>query len=232
MSEFLLDEEKRKKEEKKKRKKEEKKKMKKEEKRRRKKEKEENKFDGTKQSFCKQVSGNSYKRISKEYRKVLESDIADIIMLHDNMDTFQIKFTPEGGHYEGQTVIIEIKPKHPSYSLPYPYNPPQIKMITHIWHMNISTTGSICVDFLTDRNSWVATYSFESIISAIKLLFDEPNPDSPYNSDAAQLYRESVKLNSFLGYDKRIKNYYKEHIIHNNKVIETFQDIYKNQQLS
>ena len=52
--------------------------------------------------------------------------------------------------------------------------------------MFISLIG-ICLDIL--QNRWSPTYDVSAILTSIQSLLDEPNPNSPANSVAAQLVR-------------------------------------------
>lgn len=52
--------------------------------------------------------------------------------------------------------------------------------------MFISLVG-ICLDIL--QNRWSPTYDVSAILTSIQSLLDEPNPNSPANSVAAQLVR-------------------------------------------
>lgn len=49
--------------------------------------------------------------------------------------------------------------------------------------------GSICLDILQTR--WSPTYDVSAILTSIQSLLDEPNPNSPANALAAQLYTEN-----------------------------------------
>ena len=49
--------------------------------------------------------------------------------------------------------------------------------------------GSICLDIL--QSKWSPTYNITGILTSIQSLLDEPNPNSPANAEAAQLYREN-----------------------------------------
>ncbi|KAB0389726.1 hypothetical protein E2I00_007192, partial [Balaenoptera physalus] len=48
-------------------------------------------------------------------------------------------------------------------------------------------------------NRWSPTYDVSSILTSIQSLLDEPNPNSPANSQAAQLYQENKRE-----YEKRV----------------------------
>lgn len=53
--------------------------------------------------------------------------------------------------------------------------------------------------FFNSQNQWSPTYDVAAILTSIQSLLDEPNPNSPANSQAAQLYRENRRE-----YEKRV----------------------------
>lgn len=66
-----------------------------------------------------------------------------------------------------------------------------------MFHPNVYADGSICLDIL--QNRWSPTYDVSAILTSIQSLLDEPNPNSPANSLAAQLYQENRRE-----YEKRV----------------------------
>uniref|UniRef100_A0A2K5QAG1 UBC core domain-containing protein n=1 Tax=Cebus imitator TaxID=2715852 RepID=A0A2K5QAG1_CEBIM len=66
-----------------------------------------------------------------------------------------------------------------------------------MFHPNVYADGNICLDIL--QNRWSPTYDVSSILTSIQSLLDEPNPDSPANNQAAQLYQENNRE-----YEKRV----------------------------
>ena len=60
-----------------------------------------------------------------------------------------------------------------------------------------SLNSGICLDIL--QNRWSPTYDVSAILTSIQSLLDEPNPNSPANSVAAQLYQENRRE-----YEKRV----------------------------
>jgi ubiquitin-protein ligase len=60
----------------------------------------------------------------------------------------------------------------------------------HFWNKNLKLIfplSGICLDIL--QNRWSPTYDVSAILTSIQSLLDEPNPNSPANSVAAQLYQ-------------------------------------------
>jgi ubiquitin-conjugating enzyme E2 A len=109
----------------------------------------------------------------------------------DIMGHYYILLQPTGGHYKGQTYIIEFKSQYSGNT--FPFNPPLIKFVTSIYHPNISVNGSICVDILKEKDKWSPQYDINAVMSSIILLLDVPNNSSPFNGEAANLYRDCEK---------------------------------------
>ena len=61
-----------------------------------------------------------------------------------------------------------------------------------MFHPNVYADGGICLDIL--QNRWSPTYDVSAILTSIQSLLDEPNPNSPANNVAAQLYQVWVSL--------------------------------------
>ncbi|KAI6022957.1 ubiquitin-conjugating enzyme [Pisolithus microcarpus] len=62
----------------------------------------------------------------------------------------------------------------------YPNKPPSVKFLSRMFHPNVYNNGELCLDIL--QNRWSPT-----------VLLHDPNPNSPANAEAAQLYRENMK---------------------------------------
>uniref|UniRef100_A0A8C5W7J4 Ubiquitin conjugating enzyme E2 B n=1 Tax=Leptobrachium leishanense TaxID=445787 RepID=A0A8C5W7J4_9ANUR len=73
----------------------------------------------------------------------------------------------------------------------------KLRFVSKMFHPNVYADGSICLDIL--QNRWSPTYDVSSILTSIQSLLDEPNPNSPANSQAAQLYQENKRE-----YEKRV----------------------------
>lgn len=102
-------------------------------------------------------------------------------------------FGPDGTPFEDGTFNLRLE-----FSEEYPNKPPRVVFTSKMFHPNVYADGSICLDIL--GNTWSPTYDVIAILTSIQSLLDEPNPNSPANSVAAQLYTENRRE-----YEKRVK---------------------------
>ncbi|KAH7101652.1 ubiquitin-conjugating enzyme E2 2 [Auriculariales sp. MPI-PUGE-AT-0066] len=73
----------------------------------------------------------------------------------------------------------------------YPNKPPSVRFISRMFHPNVYANGELCLDIL--QNRWSPTYDVAAILTSIQSLLNDPNPNSPANAEAAQLFRENMK---------------------------------------
>ncbi|XP_030211735.1 ubiquitin-conjugating enzyme E2 T isoform X2 [Gadus morhua] len=90
----------------------------------------------------------------------------------------------DGTPYEGGLFTLEIKvPER------YPFEPPNIRFLTPIYHPNIDNAGRICHDGLKlpPKGAWRPSLNISTILTSIQLLMAEPNPDDPLMADIGSL---------------------------------------------
>lgn len=124
---------------------------------------------------------------SLEMKSSENDEMFKINMVEDNMYHWNVTvYGPPDSLYEGYEFQLNIV-------LPdtYPYAPPRVKFITPIQHVNINTDGDICLDIL--KNNWLASQNISSVIISIIALLSQPNPEDPFNSELAELYRKNKK---------------------------------------
>ena len=80
----------------------------------------------------------------------------------------------------------------------YPDKAPDVKFTTKMFHPNIYSDGSICLDIL--QNSWTPIYDITSILTSIQSLLCDPNPNSPANPEAARLFQKDREE-----YERRVR---------------------------
>ncbi len=145
------------------------------------------------------------KRIRSELKEITRNPPSNCSAgLMDEKNVFVWRATIIGPHdspYEGGIFNLRI-----DFSKKYPFKPPKIVFTTKIFHCNINSEGSICLDILKEQ--WSPVLTISKVLLSICSLMDDPNPDDPLVSDIADLLK-----NNKLEHDKRAKNYTQRHAI-------------------
>lgn len=131
------------------------------------------------------------KRLTKELSKLKEeSDKLEGIVIDDPADimiwTARIRGPPDTPYEEGEFEML-IK-----FDNDYPKCAPSVKFVTPMYHPNIYRDGKICVDIL-QSHEWTPAQNVRTILLSIMSLLMDPNPASPANREAAELYNKDKK---------------------------------------
>jgi ubiquitin-conjugating enzyme E2 I len=102
----------------------------------------------------------------------------------------------EGTDWAGGTYKVRME-----FSEEYPSRPPKCKFVPPLFHPNVYPSGTICLSILNEEEGWRPAITIKQILTGIQDLLDEPNPDSPAQSDAYQLFK-----NNYEEYRRRVKN--------------------------
>ncbi|VVU94745.1 Ubiquitin-conjugating enzyme [seawater metagenome] len=142
-------------------------------------------------------------RLSKEYESFLKDCIEGISvnLKEDNLFFWEaIIIGPYDSPWENGIFKLNLE-----FNTEYPLKPPKIKFLSKMFHPNIYTSGSICLDIL--QNKWTPVQDIKSVLISIQSLLTDPNIDSPANMQAADLYKNDRKQ-----YNKKVRKYAEESI--------------------
>ncbi|KAA1118866.1 Ubiquitin-conjugating enzyme E2 4 [Puccinia graminis f. sp. tritici] len=101
----------------------------------------------------------------------------------DNMFQWQATIMgPGDSPYAGGVFFLMI-----TFPTDYPFKPPKVCFKTKIYHPNINSNGSICLDIL--REQWSPALTISKVLLSICSMLTDPNPDDPLVPEIANLYK-------------------------------------------
>ncbi|KAK9463921.1 ubiquitin-conjugating enzyme/RWD-like protein [Lipomyces oligophaga] len=107
----------------------------------------------------------------------------------------------KGTNWEGGTYTLTL-----SFPPEYPTKPPKCRFAAGFWHPNVYPSGTVCLSILNEEESWKPAITIKQILIGIQDLLDDPNPESPAQSDAFNAFRRDKAL-----YDRKVKAQSKEY---------------------
>ena len=89
---------------------------------------------------------------------------------------------PSDSPYQGGLFFVAI------HSPPdYPFKPPKVNFKTKVYHPNVNSQGSICLDILKEQ--WSPALTISKVLLSICSLLTDPNPDDPLVPEIAHIYK-------------------------------------------
>ena len=107
----------------------------------------------------------------------------------DEKDLFHWQATimgPEDSPYSGGVFFLNIQ-----FPTDYPFKPPKLTFLTRLYHPNINSNGSICLDILKDQ--WSPALTIGKVLLSLSSLLTDPNPDDPLVPEIAHLVKTDKK---------------------------------------
>ncbi|KAL5018630.1 hypothetical protein ScPMuIL_004352 [Solemya velum] len=129
------------------------------------------------------------KRISREYQDITNDPPAGCSAgpVGDDLFTWQASVQgPEDTPYAGGLFFLSV-----NFPTDYPFKPPKVAYKTKVYHPNINSNGSICLDIL--RSQWSPALTVSKVLLSLLALMTDPNPDDPLVPEIAKLYKTDRK---------------------------------------
>ncbi|KAG8377144.1 hypothetical protein BUALT_Bualt09G0138000 [Buddleja alternifolia] len=89
---------------------------------------------------------------------------------------------PTDSPYSGGVFLVTIH-----FPPDYPFKPPKVAFKTKVFHPNINSNGSICLDILKEQ--WSPALTISKVLLSICSLLTDPNPDDPLVPEIAHMYK-------------------------------------------
>ncbi len=71
----------------------------------------------------------------------------------------------------------------------YPWNPPNISFLTPIFHTNVSSSGSICLNAFNQADKWTKGTGIDNVLTALRWLMRNPETGGSHlNGEATKLW--------------------------------------------
>ncbi|CAD7924373.1 unnamed protein product [Amoebophrya sp. A25] len=142
------------------------------------------------------------KRLNKELRDISNDPPPRCVAEPIGDDLFQWRAFIEGppeSPYEGGNFELSLQ-----FPNDYPFKPPKVHFVTKIYHCNINSNGSICLDILKDQ--WSPALNVGKILLSISSLLHSCNPKDPLVPEIADLFEKNPEE-----HDRIAKEWVKKH---------------------
>ena len=157
---------------------------------------------------------NGLDKIIKEYKDIIKYPIANcgiLVGLFNENDFRKWRVTllgPKDTSYKGGLFYLSV-----TFPEEYPNRPPEICFLTPIYHVNVNphtprfsgsdSLGHVCLSTL---NWWKPYYTMREILTNIFALLYFGNPDTPYDMNMNNEFRENRPL-----FEEKVKFFTKKY---------------------
>ncbi|CAF1152029.1 unnamed protein product, partial [Adineta ricciae] len=143
------------------------------------------------------VTSTSQRRLFKDLQKIRSEELPGInaIPIDEDMRVWNALIDgPVDTCYEDGLFTLRME-----FADTYPLTPPMVRFTFY-------ADGSICLDIL--QRNWSPTYDVCAVLTSIRSLLNDPNPNSPANNEAAKLFVENRRL-----YEAKVRKLVEESIM-------------------
>jgi len=97
---------------------------------------------------------------------------------------------PPSTPYAGGIFLVTIR-----FTARYPFEPPRVRFVTPVYHPNVDSAGRICLDTLKQppAGSWSPAVSLPSLLTTLRALLGDPNPDDALVPEIAEKYKQNPR---------------------------------------
>ena len=110
---------------------------------------------------------------------ILYPDLTMVLIISTTQATIM---GPPDSPYQGGVFFLTIH-----FPTDYPFKPPKVAFTTRIYHPNINSNGSICLDIL--RSQWSPALTISKVLLSVCSLLCDPNPDDPLVPEIARIFK-------------------------------------------
>jgi ubiquitin-conjugating enzyme E2 A len=125
------------------------------------------------------------RKILRELKAIKQEGRKDYAVTVDPSDIGKWHVTIFGARqtdWDGAVLHVDV-----TFPPQYPMSPPEVRFTKTIpFHPNVYNNGKICLDLL--KQNWSPAYSIDAVMTSIHTLLQNPNPASPANNTAAELF--------------------------------------------
>jgi ubiquitin-protein ligase len=79
------------------------------------------------------------------------------------------------------------------------------KFVPPLFHPNVYPSGTVCLSILNEEEGWKPAITIKQILLGVQDLLNDPNPDSPAQADAYNLFKKDRTA-----YESKIKRIVRE----------------------
>ena len=100
----------------------------------------------------------------------------------------------------GPWFVTQLSPRLFNFFCCIPALIPIGKFVPPLFHPNVYPSGTICLSILNEEEGWRPAITLKQVLIGIQDLLDDPNPNSPAQSEAYQLF-----INNKAEYKRRVQ---------------------------